>query len=57
MEGDAGVVGGLHRFWAVEDVEQTCDCQLTADELHDVEQTLVEAESQLGIEDSPWFPY
>jgi hypothetical protein len=51
------VIGGLHRFWAVEDLEQTCDCQLTADELGYVEQALVDAESQLGFEDSPWFPY
>jgi hypothetical protein len=56
VEGDARVIGGLHRFGAVEDVEQTCDCQLTADELDNVEQALVETESQLGIEDSPWFP-
>ena len=42
VEGDAGVIGGLHRFIAIEDVEQQCECTWTASDTDIVEQHLVE---------------
>jgi hypothetical protein len=47
LEGDADVIGGLHHFWVVEDLEQTCDCQLTPDDLDSLEQALADADRQL----------
>ena len=41
-EGDSGVIGGNHSFWAVEDVEPTCKCQLTPAEFESAQERLVD---------------
>ena len=41
-EGDAGVIGGINSFLAVEDVVLSCGCTLDDGEQEQVEHTLVE---------------
>ena len=41
-EGDPGVIGGMHSFLAVEDLELSCGCQLSADEEQQVTDALCE---------------
>jgi len=45
-EGDAGVIGGLHSFWAVENEEATCGCHLTEAEWDKVREALCEQGSE-----------
>ncbi len=57
-EGDASVIGGLHRFYSVDDIDTTCGCELTDQEVDDICERLVDMASEpLDPSDDPQFPY